>query len=112
MQRTLGFAQLTRQDPSEICVERKKIASKKAGAFKQTPPLGRAGFLNLFAVLVHILGHLQMVLQRRKGLAGPFLQFGVVAALGISLKQRDGILMRADLHWIILRREIFRLGIP
>lgn len=34
-----------------------------------------------------ILRHFQMMSQRRKGLARPILQFGILAALGIALKQ-------------------------
>jgi hypothetical protein len=45
---------------------------------------GSAGAL--FPVLVHVLGHLQMVLQRRQGLPGPILQLRVVAALRVTFE--------------------------
>lgn len=37
--------------------------------------------------LVQILRHLQMMLKSGKSLAGPLLQFGIVAALGITLEK-------------------------
>jgi hypothetical protein len=63
------------------------------------------------AIFVHLLRHLEMMLQRRQGDAGSLLQRRIIAAVGIPLKQRDGVFVSADLHRIVRAREIFRLRI-
>jgi hypothetical protein len=47
-----------------------------------------------------------MVLERRQGRHSPRPDLGTVASLAISLEQRDGLPMRADLILYILLREI------
>lgn len=37
--------------------------------------------------LAELLGHIEMVLERRQRLAGPILQRGIVAALGVAFEQ-------------------------
>src|SRR4051794_6375754 len=56
--------------------------------------------------LAELLGHVEMVLERRQRLAGPVLQCGIVAALGVALEQRHRVLMRADLVGVVVRAEI------
>src|SRR4051812_15359246 len=51
-----------------------------------------------------------MMLQGRQSLASPIFHLRIVAALGVSLEQRNGIFMGADLHSIILRRKILRFN--
>lgn len=47
--------------------------------------------------LAELLGHVEVMLERRQRFAGPILQFGTVAALGIAFEQRHCIFVRADL---------------
>ena len=51
-------------------------------------------------LFIQLFSHLEMMLKCREGLTCPVLQVRVVAALGITLKQRHGILVGADLHGI------------
>jgi len=44
-----------------------------------------------------------MVLQFGKRLAGLFLRRWIVAAIGVALEQRDGVLVRLDLIVLIPR---------
>jgi len=41
----------------------------------------------------------------------PVLQFRIISTLRVTLEQIDRILMRSNLHWIVLAREIVRLRI-
>src|SRR3954452_6148066 len=59
--------------------------------------------------LAELLGHVEMVLERRQRLAGPILQVGIVAALGVTLEQRDRILMGTDLVRIVIRAEVLAI---
>jgi hypothetical protein len=52
---------------------------------KKSPP-GRAGFSLLLALLIHVLRHLEMMLQVGERFAGPILQLRIIAALRIALK--------------------------
>src|SRR5665213_795318 len=63
-------------------------------------------------LLLQALRQLKMMLQRREGLAGPILQVGIVAALGIALEQRHRILVRADLVRIEVRTEVLAAFTP
>src|SRR5688572_4493168 len=47
-------------------------------------------------LLLQILRHLQVALQGRELLLGPFLDFGVLAFIGLSMEQVDGLLMILD----------------
>ena len=51
------------------------------------------------------------MLKRGQRLSCPVLQCGVVAALRVTLEQRNGILVSADLHGIVLFREILVFGV-
>src|SRR5437773_12470081 len=62
--------------------------------------------------LTQVLGHLEMMPQCRKHLAGPLLQLRIIAAFGVALKQRHRIPVGADLHGVEVGRKILRLGIP
>src|SRR5258708_8064599 len=62
--------------------------------------------------LTQVLGHLEMMPQCRKHLAGPVLQLRIFAAFGVALKQRHRILMGADLHGVEVGRKVLWLGIP
>src|SRR3954471_9818532 len=53
-----------------------------------------------------------MMLQGGKRLAGPVLEFRIVPALGVPLKERGCVLVGADLHRVILTCEIVGFGIP
>jgi hypothetical protein len=70
---------------------------------------GRVG--GLLPVLIHVLRHLEMMLQGGKSLASPILQFRIIAAFGVTLEQRRCVLVRTDLHRIIFAREILRFRI-
>ena len=64
-----------------------------------------------FAIFIQRLRHLKVMLERGQGLACPILQFRIVATLRIAFEQRDGILVCADLHGVVLARKGFRFGI-
>src|SRR2546429_9725212 len=61
-------------------------------------------------LLIEVLRHFQVMLERGQRLAGPVLQVGIVAALGIALEQVDGVLMGADLHRVELGTEVVAAG--
>jgi hypothetical protein len=56
----------------------------ECGSKQATWPAGAGLFL-----LAQALRHFEMVLQVRQGLARPILQLRIVAALGVTLEQRD-----------------------
>src|SRR5258706_1104278 len=64
-----------------------------------------------FAIFIQRLRHLKVMLERGQGLACPVLQFRIVATLRIAFEQRDGVLVCADLHRVVLAREGFRVDI-
>jgi hypothetical protein len=68
--------------PVERVAGRGPCSDKK---FERATPLKWAPERSL-AVLVHILRHIEMVLQRRQRLARPVFQFGIVTALGVALE--------------------------
>src|SRR5882757_9352471 len=74
----------------------------------QKAPLGAGLFIAWLTLLLlaEILRHLEMMLQRGQGLAGPILQVRIVAALGVPLEQRHRILVRACLHRVKLRAAV------
>jgi hypothetical protein len=56
--------------------------------------------------LFQVLRHLKVMLQRRKRLAGPLLQVGVLAAVGVTFEQGNRVLVSIDLHRIEIRRKV------
>lgn len=52
-----------------------------------------------------------MMLQRGQCLASPVFQLRIITALRVAFEQRNRILMRANLHRIVFRGEVFRLGV-
>ena len=59
---------------------------------KKIAALGRL-LVSLFAVLVHIFRHFEVVLQSRERLARPVLQLRIVSALGVALEERRRVLV-------------------
>jgi hypothetical protein len=57
-------------------------------------------------LLVQVLRHRQMALERRGGRGRPILQPSIGPALAIALEQRDGVLVRADLVAVVLLVEV------
>src|ERR1700730_10760433 len=51
-------------------------------------------------------GHIEVMLQRWKGFAGPVLQRRVIAAFSVALEQRDRVLVGADLYRIEIGTEV------
>lgn len=78
--------------------------------FRKAAPVTRRLF-RLFPILVHVLSHLKMMLERREGFTRPILQLRIVPAFRVTLVEGGGVLMCADLDRIILACEIFRFCI-
>src|SRR5580698_242420 len=74
-------------------------------------PLLHLFLRGLLSILVHVLGHCQMVLQRRQGSTRPVFELWVLATLGVTLEKRNRVLVSTDLHRIIFSREVFGLAI-
>src|SRR6202453_3780537 len=88
----------------------KAVPFAHPSSHKKAAPFGAAQTLQTTSslpVLVHVLRHLEMVLQGRQGFAGPVLQLGVFAALRVTLEEGHRILVRTDLHRIIFAGEVF-----
>jgi hypothetical protein len=56
-----------------------------------------------------VLRHLEMVAQGRKHHVRPFLQFRMIASLGVALEQRNGVLVTADLIAVVTGAEVSAL---
>src|SRR5262249_36911498 len=59
--------------------------------------------------LLELLRHCQMLLQMRQGLGRPFLEVGIIAALGIFLEQIDRLLMRLLLGVVVGLVEVLTI---
>jgi hypothetical protein len=87
---------------SDLCTSSKARSARSRGSlssrFRSLPASPRCR-LRLLR-LAEILRHLEMVLESRKGLAGPVLQFGIFTALGVAFEKRHRVLVGAHLHGV------------
>ena len=85
---------LSRKPPSpgETDIFLNVLATKPHTVHQKKPALLKGGLCDLLAVLVHVLRHLKMMLQRGQRLAGPILEFGIVAPFCVALEQRTASL--------------------